>query len=125
MTSNTWAAIAAAVWIGALAPSAGADQAQCLSRKDADAAASILRDERQIRHFCAPCRDEGWSAAAVASVEVVDGDCGSEVRVNGSGIDLAYVYVLRKSKWMNLAKVVGVKVRDVPKELPADLPEQP
>src|SRR5687767_6111521 len=60
---------------------ASADQAQCLDRKDADAAAALLRGETEIRHFCSPCRDEGWRAAEVATVSVVSGDCGAEVHV--------------------------------------------
>jgi hypothetical protein len=116
---------AAALGLVALALPAGADQAQCLTRAQADRAAVVLRGERQIRHYCAPCRDDGWREGEVSSVEVVDGDCGTEVRVNGVGIDLAYVYVQRKDTWVNLAKVVGVKVRDVPKRLPEELPALP
>ena len=42
-----------------------------------------------------------------------------EVKVNGEGIDLAYIYFRTKDgKWKNLAKETGVKVKDVPKYLP-------
>ena len=101
-----------------------ADQAACLTEKDANKAAEVLRVAKQLREYCAPCDDTGWRKVDIETVDVVGGSCGTEVKVNGSGIDLAYVYVREDDKWVNLAKVVGVKVHDVPKVLPDDLPER-
>lgn len=42
-----------------------------------------------------------------------------EVEVNGQGIDLAYVYIEKNGKWVNLAMELGLKVSQVPKYLPA------
>lgn len=105
-----------------LAISVFADQAAYVTKKEADKAAAFLKDKTEIRHYCAPCDDKGDKTEAVSKVEAVMVDAAKgywEVRVNGEGIDLAYVYFKTKDgKWKNLAKEVGVKVNDVPKFLP-------
>lgn len=104
-----------------LAVSAFADQAAYITKAQAEKAAAFLKDKKQIRHFCAPCDDKGDRVEDITAVEAVDANYQSywEVKVNGKGIDLAYVYFQNKDgKWKNLAKEIGVKVKDVPKELP-------
>ena len=98
-----------------------ADQAAYITRAQAEKAAAFLKDKGEIRHYCAPCDDKGDRTDAIATVEAVDAGYQNywEVKVNGEGIDLAYVYFkTKKGKWKNLAKELDVKVRDVPKFLP-------
>ncbi|MBE7517292.1 MAG: hypothetical protein HS105_11915 [Chloracidobacterium sp.] len=83
-------------------------------------AAAFLQDKKQIRHYCAPCEDKGDRVEEITTVEAVDAGYQGywEVKVNGEGIDLAYVYYLDKDgRWKNLAKKLGIKVKDVPKHL--------
>jgi len=99
-----------------------ADQAAYIAQAQAQKAAAFLKDKKQIRHYCAPCDDKGDKVediSTVEAVEVKDSKPYWEVKVNGQGIDLAYVYVQnKKGKWKNLAKEMKVKVEDVPKTLP-------
>ncbi len=100
-----------------------ADQAAYITKAQADKAAAFLKDKKQIRHYCAPCDDKGDRVEEIAKVEAVKVDYQHywEVQVNGKGIDLAYVYFQAKDgKWKNLARELDVKVKDVPKTLPAD-----
>lgn len=99
-----------------------ADQAAYITQKQAEKAAAFLKDKKEIRHYCAPCDDKGDKVEAVDTIDatLVDASKGYwEVKVNGEGIDLAYVYFRTKNgKWKNLAKEMGIKVSDVPKYLP-------
>ena len=98
-----------------------ADQAAYVTKAQAERAAAFLKDKKQISHFCSPCDNDQPRTEDVKSVEAVKVDYKDfwEVRVNGEGIDLAYVYFQTKDgKWKNLAKELGVKVKDVPKFLP-------
>lgn len=105
-----------------LTVSAFADQAAYVTQKQAEKVAAFLKDKKEIRHYCAPCDDNGDKTEAIATVDAVVADASKgywEVKVNGEGVDLAYVYFKTKSgKWKNLAKEIGVKVSDVPKYLP-------
>lgn len=105
-----------------LAASVFADQAAYVTQKQAEKAAAFLKDKTEIRHYCAPCDDKGDKTEALSTVEAVVADASKgywEVKVNGEGVDLAYVYFkTKKGKWKNLAKEIGVKVSDVPKYLP-------
>jgi hypothetical protein len=98
-----------------------ADQAAYITKAQADKAAAFLKDKKQIRHYCSPCDDKGDKVEDVKKIEAVKVDYQDfwEVQVNGAGIDLAYVYFQNKDgKWKNLAKDLGIKVKDVPKYLP-------
>lgn len=105
-----------------LAVSAFADQAAYVTQKQAEKAAAFLKDKKEIRHYCEPCDDKGDKTEAISTVDavVVDASKGYwEVKVNGEGIDLAYVYFrTKKGKWKNLAKEMDIEVSDVPKYLP-------
>ena len=106
--------------IAAFSIAAYADQAAYITRTQAEKAAAFLKDQTQIRHYCAPCDEKGDRVEHISTVEAVDANYRGywEVKVNGEGIDLAYVYFRTKDgKWKNLAKEMDVKVRDVPKEL--------
>lgn len=133
---------AVAIMIGA-ATIARADQAICLDKEaDARKAASMLRNGEQMREYCAPCGDKGWKGSTIDSVEVYNSgpSCGWAVKVNGTDVDLAYVYVQEskkgkkdkkgdkggkgdKGEWRNLATLVKLQVNGVPDTLPDDLPE--
>lgn len=97
-----------------------ADQAAWITKDEAERTAEFLKDKTQIKHFCAPCDDKSVRPEYIATVEAVP--TGSEdyweVKINGEGIDLAYVYFQTKSgKWKNLAKEMDVEVDSVPKFL--------
>lgn len=98
-----------------------ADQAAWITKEQAEKAAAFLKDKKEIRHYCAPCDDKGDKVEAINTVDTakIQDENYWEVRVNGQGTDLAYVYFKTKDgKWKNLAKETGVKVKDVPKFLP-------
>jgi hypothetical protein len=99
-----------------------ADQAAYITKEQAQKAAAFLKDKKQIRHYCAPCDDKGDKVEDISTVEAVAVESSKpywEVKVNGEGIDLAYVYFQdKKGKWKNLAKEIKIKVDDVPKTLP-------
>lgn len=99
-----------------------ADQAAYITKAQAEKAAAFLKDKKQVRHYCAPCDDKGDRVEAVNTIEAVVVDAAKgywEVKVNGTGIDLAYVYFeTDDGKWKNLAKEMSIKVKDVPKYLP-------
>ena len=97
-----------------------ADQAAYISQAQAEKAAALLKDKKQIRHYCAPCDDKGDRVEDIDTVEAAPAGYQQywEVKVNGKGVDLAYVYFQNKDgKWENLAKELNVKVKDVPKYL--------
>jgi hypothetical protein len=97
-----------------------ADQAAYITRAQAEKAAAFLKNKKQIRHYCAPCDDKGDRVEEIEMVEAAPAGYQQfwEVKVNGEGIDLAYVYFQTKDgKWKNLAKELDLKVSDVPKYL--------
>jgi len=113
-------AIFLSIAITMLVIAAYADQAAYITQAQAEKAAAFLKDKTQIRHYCAPCDDKGDRVEVVASVEAATAGYQQywEVKVNGEGIDLAYVYFETKDgKWKNLAKELHIKVKDVPKYL--------
>lgn len=102
-----------------------ADQAAWISKTQAEKAAAFLKDKRQIRHYCSPCQDKGDRIEDVSTVvaeAVPDTTEGWwQVKVNGEGVDLAYVYFKTKGgKWKNLAMELDIKVERVPKHLPVN-----
>ena len=102
------------------AVAAYADQAAYITQAQAEKAAAFLKDKKQIRHYCAPCDEKGDRIEDISTVEAVPAGYQQywEVKVNGEGVDLAYVYFQDKDgKWKNLAKELDLKVSDVPKYL--------
>lgn len=100
-----------------------ADQAAYISKEQAEKTADFLKDKTQIKHFCAPCDDQSVSPEYIATVEAVPTDSEDywEVKINGEGIDLAYIYFQTENgRWKNLAKEMNVEVDDVPKFLDED-----
>ncbi|MFT3897422.1 MAG: hypothetical protein QM719_06975 [Thermomonas sp.] len=115
---------------------AGADQFAYLDLKQALAALDALdHAPRTVQAFCAPCGDARATRIEVRDMGIArvwddrgsarpyaDGDGRTfwEVEINGTGIDLAYVYVQAPAGWDNLALKLGLGATDVPRTLPAD-----
>ncbi len=99
-----------------------ADQAICVTRKQAEKAAKFVKIGEEVRYFCAPCNDTGYKTVTVSGVSVgADDVCDAAVTINGERVDLAYTYVKKGNKWRNLAMLAGAEVSDVPETLPKDL----
>ncbi|MCP4345892.1 MAG: DUF1311 domain-containing protein [Desulfobacterales bacterium] len=95
-----------------------ADQAAWIEKSDADKASQAINPGIVLRKFCAPCGDSAWTAITVRKVEVKHKESSNyQVEVNGQGIDLAYVYIEKNSRWVNLAIHLGLTVSDVPEFL--------
>lgn len=100
-----------------------ADQAAYITQSEAQKAAALLKTQKQIKHYCAPCGDKTVKTEDVDKVEAAPAGYQSywEVKINGVGIDLAYVYFQTKDgKWKNVAKELDIEVEDVPKYLPEE-----
>ncbi len=100
-----------------------ADQAAYITKAEADRAVALLKTQKQIKHFCAPCDDKTIRLEDIQTVVAAPTGYQNtwEVKVNGEGIDLAYVYFqTKKSKWKNVAKELDIKVQGVPKFLSKD-----
>lgn len=99
-----------------------ADQAAYISEKEAKKAVKLLKDEKMIIHFCEPCGDTSQEAVVIETIEAVKTGYEDywEVKVNGKGIDLAYVFYQRKkNKWMNVAMKLKIDVSGVSEYLPS------
>lgn len=102
------------------ATAALADQAAWITKAQAEKAVALLKDKKQIRHYCNPCTDKGDKVEDVDTVDLakIEDEDFWEVKINGEGVDLAYVYYLdKKGRWKNVATELKIKVSDVPKEL--------
>ena len=106
-----------------------ADQAAWITKEQAEKGAKLIKVSGVIRHYCAPCGETAYKSEKVSTVVVEEvesnftGEVYYEVRVNGTGVDLAYVYVRSGGNWVNVAMFLGMDVSDVPELLPADVPE--
>lgn len=101
------------------APIALADQFVWISLEEAKSAVEILKDQKEIKHFCAPCNDKKIVIEEIKTLKIahLKGD-DWQVEINGSGIDLAYVYFKTKQeKWKNLALELKLDAEDVPEFL--------
>ena len=121
----------------ALVPAiASADQFAYLDLKQAVAALDALdHAPREMQAFCAPCGDASAQAITVRDLGIArvwdDGHSARpyadgagrtfwEVQVNGTGIDLAYVYIKTSAGWENLALELDLDASDVPRTLPPE-----
>lgn len=105
--------------LGCITIPAFADQAAWISRNEASRALKELAEATSIKHFCAPCDDQSVTDEAIENIGLfrVEGQNYWEIRVNGKGIDLAYVYFQKRGRWVNAAMAARIKVSDVPREL--------
>jgi hypothetical protein len=97
-----------------------ADQAAYVSKAEAVKAASVLRNSKEVRHYCQPCGDRRWEREEVKDVQAKHTGYQDfwEVQINGKGVDLAYIYFESNGQWKNVAITLGIKVFDVPALLP-------
>ncbi len=79
----------------------------------------VLAEATAIKHHCAPCDDQTIRDESVDDIGIfrVEGQNYWEIRVNGKGVDLAYVFFQKKGKWVNAAMQAKIDVSDVPKRL--------
>ncbi len=100
-----------------------ADQAAYITKDEAERAVALLKGKTQIKHYCEPCDDKSITTQEIETIEAVPAGYEDfwEVKVNGEGIDLAYVYYNeKKEKWKNVAMQLKIDVSDVPKYLPKE-----
>ena len=102
-----------------------ADQCAYTSKAEAVKSATYVSVGQTIVHFCEPCGDKHFAKAKpeeVRNTELARIDPASshldqtywELRLNGKGVDLAYIYVKRSNaRYMNLAKLAGCPASDV------------
>ncbi|MDM8524507.1 DUF1311 domain-containing protein [Desulfococcaceae bacterium HSG8] len=102
----------------AIITAASADQAAWIEKPDAYKAGEMINPGIVIREFCAPCGDETWKDIKVKQVEVRNTDARFyQIFINGEGIDLAYTYIQKADRWINLAMLLGLNVSGVPEFL--------
>jgi hypothetical protein len=134
--SNRFFISLAAALLALLPAIASADQLAYLDIHQAVAALDELdHAPREAQSFCAPCGDSSAQTIGVRDLGIArvwddensakpysDGDGRTfwEIKVNGTGIDLAYVYVRTADGWENLALKLGLEASDVPRLLPPD-----
>lgn len=107
----------------ALTGAARADQCAYIPAAQATKAQKILKEMSQALPFCEPCGEKKPGRitsvkASAVTLKRIDAKL-TEVRLNGKGLDLAYVYV-RKSPndtFKNLARLAGCKTTGVTPEL--------
>ncbi len=112
--------ILAALLILIFALTAFADQAAYITEKQAKKAVKLLKNKKLIKHYCKPCDDQSKRSEEIVTIEAVPTGYEDywEVRVNGAGIDLAYVYYHKKKHvWRNAAIKLGIPVSGVPEFL--------
>lgn len=97
-----------------------ADQQAWIKKTDADRAVKLISEGEEVRLFCEPCNDTGYTRETAVSVNVAQTGTEDyyEVQVNGAGIDLAYTYIEEDGQWVNLAKHLGLDAEGVSAVLP-------
>ncbi|HEY0075950.1 MAG TPA: tetratricopeptide repeat protein [Abditibacteriaceae bacterium] len=101
-----------------------ADQATYVTKEQAERAIVLLKDKGEIKHHCPHCDDKSIRPETIKSVVATQVGNGEnwEVKVNGSGIDLAYVYFSAATgQWKNVAAELKIEV-DTPQFLPVAAP---
>lgn len=98
-----------------LSVAAYADQAAYVEKEVATRAVSILKGVTKIAHLCEPCREANPSVEDIKQVDMTGPSDGLwSVRVNGKGVDLAYVfYPTANGRWRNLGLEVKADVDGV------------
>ncbi len=95
-----------------------ADQAAWIEKSEAYKAAEMINPGAVLRRYCPPCGDTVWTDVTIRQIKVKKTDTQSyQVFINEKGTDLAYTYIEKNGKWMNLAMILGLKVSDVPEFL--------
>lgn len=103
------------VFVLSLSLTLHADQAAYLAESQAEAAVKLLTAGSEVRHLCEPCGEEVPRAETVEDTKVryTGSESFYEVLLNGTPVDLAYLYVEIEGAWKNLAAHLGLDVSDV------------
>jgi hypothetical protein len=112
-------ALLATLSLGA-AGAARADQCAYISKDVADRAKGFVNKGDTIAQMCEPCGETTPKGTKVTAVEVgVPAKGYFELRVNGAGVDLAYVFVKdRTGTWSNLGLLVDCGAKGVSATIP-------
>ncbi|MBN8221843.1 MAG: hypothetical protein J0L53_13035 [Spirochaetes bacterium] len=104
-----------------------ADQFAYVRPEMARRAEALLKNESEMLQLCEPCGESKGQVEKILKVETADVNFegNHEVRINNKGVDLAYIFVKRGTKWKNVAVLLGVRPFAVSAELPANPPGQP
>lgn len=98
-----------------------ADQCVVLGKAQVETAKFFyLKNGATMYHYCKPCGDAAARAEVINSVRFKQSGDEWEIAVNEEIIDVAYVYVLFKNRYHNLANLVGCSTTDVPLYLHPD-----
>ena len=91
-----------------------ADMCSWNSRQTADRAMPYLPKGAVIQEYCAPCNNTKAIRTVVSTISVKQVNPSYwQVEVNGTGADLAYVYVSGNGKpWTNLGNLVECQDED-------------
>ena len=106
-----------------------ADIASYISKADAEKAAVLVKKQKEIKNFCAPCGDATAPSETVKDVKaaaVPDTEYWN-ITVNGEEKDLAYIYYKTDDgRWRNVAVALDVKVEgmDIKAEVPEFIPDK-
>lgn len=100
-----------------------ADQAEHLTRVQADRAVALLSTQKQVKHYCPTCEDKGIYPEPIEKLSASPSGRKDAwhvfIRDEGDALDLAYIYFKDKTgRWKNVALHLGVKVEGVPLFLP-------
>lgn len=119
MTKRLFAAILLLVTPAA----ALADQAEHLTKAQADKAVALLSTQKQIKHYCPTCDDKGIYPEPIEKLSASPSGRKDAwhvfIRDEGDALALAYVYFKDKAgRWKNVALHLGMKVEGVPLFLP-------
>ena len=92
------ACVVASLVLISVSTGAWADQCEALSANVARTAARILPKGTRFTRFCAPCGDKHPGPIEVVSnIEIVKTGDHFEIAVNGSPVDLAYIFVVTRA----------------------------
>lgn len=99
-----------------------ADQFAYIRPEVAERAVALLSRHDYLLELCEPCGETRGEVHVVTRVESADVNYEGfyEVRVNGRGVDLAYIYFRVDNAWKNAAIALGLEPSGVSGEIPAE-----
>lgn len=102
-----------------LAGGLNVNQADCMTRTDAERALEIVKKGMVLRRYCAPCGDAVWTYLTVKKVKIISAGDEHALLLNGNGTDLSDLYMNINGNWVNIAILLGLDVSGVPEFLPS------
>ncbi len=97
-----------------------ADQALWVTKAQSESAVKLLKDNKLVKHFCAPCKDTEVISEDIESIKSakIENEDYWYVLINEKEVDLAYLYFQNdEKKWKNVAIELKIEVTDVPEFL--------